>query len=1256
MSGSLAACASAVAGYLSAGGGGSGSCRWGVAALAACTIGLKISPAYFVGAMLFRVLGSFEVADGAVHLPSAQRRLLAALLVDAGHVVTLDALAQALWRDAPPATATASLQSHLSRLRTRLATLDRAVRIVTAETGYRLEVPTSEHDVAVFERCVERARAATRARQVAEAIAHHDEALGLWRGPAWAGLADEPFLQVDAVRLDELRRTVIEERARALLSAGRVEELLGQLQPFVADNPLREGALHTFVRGLYRAGRTADALEALRTHRRLLAEELGIDPAPELQAVEREILSRADVLHGARPEMPEDVEVVPAPMAPPVAAAPQPLPDGPERKLVSVVLVEHDGGQDGASDPEDLLEAVQPLIDLIVETVHRHGGVIQSLGPRPVAALFGAPQALEGHALRACRAALEIVSAATVPVRIAVRTGEVLLRTFETDLGHGLDPVGPTLDHAHALLRRTPPGDVRICDRTARVAGGLVRATSVDGAHGDHRLVASVDTSPPVADGERPELFVGRREELELLASRSRHAATGAGQVVAIVGEAGVGKSLLARQAMQLATAASWTVLQAVATTYDTAQPYQPLVNMLRHWLRTDAEDVSGPGDVAGRLAEAGVAAADVPFLVGLLSPADPRAAEVVLSQREQRRGLHAALVAVVTGRAGPTLLVAEDLHWADRATNDALAAIVDAVVEAPVTVVATYRPEHVPSWIHRSHVALVRLRPLSHPEAHELLDWLLGTDPSLARVRARLLEWTGGSPLYLQETVRDLVERHRLVGPPGDRRYHGTAEDIQVPDSLRGVIGARVDRLPPAPRRLLQLAAVLGESAPLALLEDLAEDGSGTMAEDLAVLEAAEFLARRPRMDEQGFTFRHAIIRDTVYAQLSRERRRALHDRAIGCIRQRYGDRANDQTARLAEHAYRAERWAEAATLLQRSGDIAIDRSAHHEAAALWEQAIRALQHLPPSPERDAHEIELRAALRPALVTYGRMQQALSHLERAEALTRSRGDIDRLAWILIHTSYCHDLIGTMPPAIASGREALALGERRDDVVLQAEARLAIGQALTFAGEASAALDVLAPAAALFAGRLRMARHGMAGVRGAWAAGLSALACAQLGDLARARSLTIESRRSAVEGGRAVDTAFSSFVAGSVELAAGSPDRAVVLLENGIAAAEEEIALAGLWCRCRLADSLLDLGDVATALRQADRIIREAIDGRLVLVEAWGRTVRAACLLAGGHPDGAGDEARRVVAVARPNGLTLLAARAAAIDDEAGHM
>lgn len=1205
--------------------------------------------------MLFRVLGSFEVADGAVHLPSAQRRLLAALLVDAGRLVTLDALVQALWRDAPPATATASLQSHLSRLRTRLATIDRGARIVTAEGGYRLEVPTSELDAAVFERCVARARAAVRGAQVAEAIAHYDEALGLWRGPAWAGVADEPFLQVDAVRLDELRRTVLEERARALLTAGRVQELVGELQPFVAENPLREGAVHSLVTALYRAGRIADALEALRSHRRLLADELGVDPSPELQRLEREILNRADVLHGAAP-LPEVVGIAAEPMAPAQdAAASKPLPDGPERKLVSVVLVELVGGQDGASDPEDLMEVAQPLIELIVDTVHRHGGVIQSLGPSPVSALFGAPQTLEGHALRACRAALEIASAATVAVRVAVRTGEILLRHSETDLGRGLDPVGPTLDDAHELLRRTPSGEVRICDRTARVARGLVRVTGVDGSHDDHRLVAVVDTSPSVADAESSELFVGRREELGLLGSRLRDASTGRGQVVAIVGEAGVGKSSLARESVRLAEEASWTVLQAVATTYDTPQPYQPLINMLRHWLRTDTAEAHDAEDVVMRLTEAGVASSDIPLLLGLLSLGDPSAVDDA-SEREQRRRLHAALVAVVTGRDEPTLLVVEDLHWADRATNDVLDAVVDAVVEAPVTVVVTYRPEHVPAWTQRSHVALVRLRPLSHPEANELLDGLLGTDHSLVRVRARLLEWTGGSPLYLRETVRDLVERHRLVGPPGDRRYAESAEDIDVPDSLRSVIGARVDRLPPGPRRLLQLAAVLGESAPLALLEDLAEDRAGTMTEDLAVLEAAEFVTRRPHTAEPGFAFRHAIIRDTVYTHLSRGRRRALHDRAIGCIRERFGDRVNDHTARLAEHAYRAERWGEAVTLLQRSGDLAIERSAHHEAAALWEQALRALRHVPPSPERDAQEIELRASLRPALVTYGRMRQALSHLERAEELTRSRGDADRLAWTLIHTSHCHNLIGTMSPAVASGREALALGERRDDEVVQAEARLAICQALTFAGEASAALDVLAPVADLFAGRLRMARHGMAGVRGAWAAGLSALACAQLGDLPRARSLTIESQRSAAEGGRAVDGAFSTFVAGSVELAAGRPDRAAVLLEGGIAAAEEEIALAGLWCRCRLADSLLDLGDVAAALRQADRIIGEAVAGGLILAEAWGRTVRAACLLADGQADGARHEALRAVAVARPGGLTLLTARAAAIAAEAGHM
>jgi DNA-binding SARP family transcriptional activator/tetratricopeptide (TPR) repeat protein len=1232
--------------------------RRGVQRRSPCTIrpGSGTLPASCMGAMLFRVLGSFEVADGAVHLPSAQRRLLAALVVDAGQPVTIDALVQALWQDVPPATATASLQSHLSRLRSRLAMLGREVRIVTAAAGYRLEVPTSELDAAVFAQCVERARVAMRGGQVAEAIAHYDEALSLWRGPAWAGLADEPFLQLDAVRLDELRRTVVEERARALLTAGRVEELVGELQLFVADNPLREGAVHTFVTALYRAGRTADALGAVRMHRRLLADELGIDPSPELQRVEREILTRDDVLHRVQPQPPEAIEVATDLVSPQDTAALRPSPDGPERKLVTVVLVDHDAGHDGASDPEDLLEATQPLIDVIVATVHRHGGVIQSLGPRPVAAIFGAPQTLEGHALRACRAALEIASATTLSVRIAIRTGEVLLRPLTTDLAHGLDPVGPTLGDAHALLRRTPSGDVWICDRTARVAGALLCATAVDNGHGDHRLVAMGDASPCMADAERPEPFVGRREELGLIASRLRQAATGAGQVVAIVGEAGVGKSRLTGQAVQLATDTSWTVLQAVAATYDTAQPYQPLVNMIRRWLRTDDEAVRGPEEVAERLAEAGVASDDIPVLAALLSPADPGAAAVVVSEREQRRGLHAALVGIVTGRDGPTLLVAEDLHWADRATNEVLAAVVDAVVHAPVAVVTTYRPEHVPPWIHRSHVTLARLRPLSDEEAQELLDWSLGSDPTLVRVRARLLEWTGGSPMYLQETVRDLVERRLLIGPPGDRRYANDAGDIQVPDSLRGVIGARVDRLPPGPRRLLQLAAVLGESAPLALLEALAEDGAVTMVEDLAVLEAAEFMTRPPRAVEEGFVFRHAIIRDTVYAQLSRARRRTLHDRAVGCIRQLYGDRANDHTARLAEHAYRAERWAEAAMLLHRSGDAAIDCSAHHEAAALWEQAIRALSHLPPSPARDAHEIELRAALRPALVTYGRMRQALGHLERAEHLVRSRGDTDQLAWILVHASHCHNLVGTMPPAVASGREALELGVSCDDEVVQAEARLAICQALTFAGEAAAALDVLAPAAELFAGRLRLVRHGMAGVRGAWAAGLSALARAQLGDLSRARTLATDSRRSAEEGGRAVDGAFSAFVIGSVELAAGCPDRAVVLLEDGIAIAEKEIALAGLWCRCRLADSLLEMGDGAAALREAERIVREAIDGRLVLVEAWGRTVRAACLLADGQADAAGHEARRAVAVAHPNGLTLLAARAAAIGEEATHM
>jgi predicted ATPase len=300
-----------------------------------------------------------------------------------------------------------------------------------------------------------------------------------------------------------------------------------------------------------------------------------------------------------------------------------------------------------------------------------------------------------------------------------------------------------------------------------------------------------------------------------------------------------------------------------------------------------------------------------------------------------------------------PLLLVFEDLHWIDAETQALLDSLVESLPTARLLLLVNYRPEYRHGWGSKTYYTQLRLDPLPPASTAAVLQTLLGTDPSMAPLTPLLIARTEGNPFFLEECVRTLVETQVLVGAPGAYRLAQTLPTIQVPATVQAVLAARIDRLPPEEKRLLQTAAVIGMEVPLTLLHAIAEASEEALRVGLARLQAAEFLYETRLFPDLEYTFTHALTHEVAYGSLVQERRRVLHARVVEALEALAGDRVAEQVERLAHHALRGEVWDKVVHYAHQAGIRAADRSAYGQAGAFFDQALDALAHLPESRRR---------------------------------------------------------------------------------------------------------------------------------------------------------------------------------------------------------------------------------------------------------------------------------------------------------------
>ena len=778
-----------------------------------------------------------------------------------------------------------------------------------------------------------------------------------------------------------------------------------------------------------------------------------------------------------------------------------------ERKQVTVLFADLKGSMEllADRDPEEARNLLDPVLERMMDAVHRYEGTVNQVMGDGIMALFGAPLAHEDHAVRACYAALDMQASMRryteevrrthgieLQIRVGLNSGEVVVRTIGGDLRMDYSAVGQTTHLAARMEQLATPGSIRLTASTLRLAEGYVNVKPL-GPVPVKGLDVPVEVYEVLGAGPRRSRlhaaaarglsrFVGRDGELEQLYRALGLAGSGHGQVVSLVGEAGVGKSRLVWEITHSYRTHGWLIIESRSVSYGKATPYLPVVDLLKAYFqilerdegRAIRERVVGKLWALDRTLEP-----TLPVFLALLDvPVDDPDWQGLDPAERRRRTLDAVKWLLLReSQIQPMLVVFEDLQWIDAETQAFLDRLVEGLPAARMLLLMNYRPEYRHDWGRKTYYTQVRLDPLSPESTDELLRTLLG-DAARAPFARTLAELSEGNPFFLEECVQTLVETGVLIGERGAYRLQRDVPVPQVPATVQAVLAARIDRLPSEGKRLLQCAAVVGKDVPVRLLRAIADMPADALEGGLAHLQAAEFIYEISIGRDPEYTFKHGLTHEVAYGSLLQDHRRALHARILAALEGSALEGTAEQVDRLAHHAFRGGVWDKAVRYLREAVARAMARSAHREALAGVEQALAALAHLPESRAKLEQAIDLRFELRNALWPLGAMDRILETLHEAEALAESLADRRRMGFASAYLCTSFYGIAEHDRAVAAGERALAHGEFGDALDLRVLAGSNLGQAYRARTDYLRAVDRLNETLRLLQGPLARERLG----------------------------------------------------------------------------------------------------------------------------------------------------------------------------------
>ncbi len=942
-----------------------------------------------------------------------------------------------------------------------------------------------------------------------------------------------------------------------------------------------------------------------------------------------------------------------------------------ERKQVTVLFADVMGSMDLAEqhDPEEWRRIMQGFFSILADEVHRFEGTVDKFTGDGIMAVFGAPVAHEDHARRACFAALRMLDdiseyaaelrrkhGLNFSARIGINSGEVIAGAIGEDDG-GYTAVGHTVGLAQRMEALAEPGKAYLTEAAADLAHGYFELDDlgefeIKGASKPVRVfeLAGVGSARSRLDLSRERgfsRFVGRSEEIAVLEAALDRAKAGEGAAVGIVAEPGVGKSRLCHEFAERARASGIEVFECQAQAHGREIPFMPVLQMLRAYF--DIADSDPERIVREKIAGRALLldpdfAEDLPLAFDFLGVPDPDHPLPQLSAEARNRALRGVVCGLIRApkRRHPIVTIVEDLHWIDNASAVLLGELLGSVEGTQTMAIVNFRPEYTPPSAGPAGYCEISLQPLGPADTRELLRDLAGEDPSLDGLGELIHGRTDGNPFFIEEIVRALAEGGSLEGERGAYKLARPVEDAGVPASVQTVLAARIDRLDPGAKRLLQVASVAGKEFDERTLRLAANLEKAEIDPLLCDLTEAGFLYETELYPERVFAFRHPLTREVAYGSQLAEQRAATHAATARAMVELSSDRHDELAALIAHHMEEGGELREAARWSARAA-YWTGTSRPHDAQRLWRRVMELVEDL----DEDEETMALAIASRLLQLQFAwRLGMDSGEEERlvaeAEEIATRAGDRHSLAMLGLATSARPGTPHEAKAWLEGVAETNRLADESDDLHLRIAVRAAGAYAFLCAGDFDGfegALDAVLE----LAGDNRHAGAGIViGSPVAWATMGKGLVRRERGDIDEAEELFNAALAIATEEGDPETASWTRSnlslmlaMRGEVEAGIALARRNCELTERLGDVFSQSLALANLGA-AQLAAK--DYADALGSIEQAERLYREAMDSGGEM-EAWRAAIRAEALLGVGRVEEAVELARWASEIARERGM-----------------
>jgi class 3 adenylate cyclase/predicted ATPase len=755
-----------------------------------------------------------------------------------------------------------------------------------------------------------------------------------------------------------------------------------------------------------------------------------------------------------------------------------------ERKTVTALFADIKGSTELMEelDPEEARAIIDPALRLMIDAAHRYDGyVVQSTGDG-IFALFGAPVAHEDHPQRALYAALrmqeglerysaKVVAEGNSPIqgRVGINTGEVVVRSIETGAGQTeYTPIGHTTNLASRMQTAAPVGSIAVSEATRKLCEGYfilkpLGATRVKGVSEPVNVYEVAGLGPlrtrlQRAAGRGLTKFVGREREMDALRQAAELARRGHGQIVAAMAEPGVGKSRLFFE-FKATSQSGWMVLETFSVSHGKASAYLPVIDLLHGYFEIAKEDDPRRRrqKILGKLLELDRALeGTVPYLYGLLGIVEGDDPLTQMDGQVRKRRTLEAIKRILLRESlnQPLMVIFEDLHWIDEATQELLNLLADSIGTAKILLLVNYRPEYSHQWGSKTYYTQLRLDPLGKESAEEMLSALLGVGADLLPLKRLIIERTEGTPFFVEEMVQVLFEEG-VLQRNGVVKLAKPLNAVKVPTTVQAMLAARIDRLPADAKELLQTLAVIGREFPFSLIRAVVTQSDSELDRLLNDLQLGELIYEQPAVGDTEYIFKHALTQEVAYNSVLLDRRKQLHERTGETLEAMFAGHLKDHLDELAHHYSRSNKIEKAVEYLRRVGERALQRSAHADAIDRLTTAINLLQRLPDSHVRVQRELILRLALGRAFCAikgYAALEVEQAYT-RASELCELLGDTPELFPAVYGLWVMHLVRGELRRSHELAEQLLGRAKIADDPDLLLYARMALGVIAYWMGE-----------------------------------------------------------------------------------------------------------------------------------------------------------------------------------------------------------